>query len=61
MVPTSLQSALGNCVHIQYQEVLLAMTVEHLSSIFGDKFRSLGLYALFGHQFVGDMRWIASI
>ena len=61
MVPSLLLSALGNCVHIQYQEVLLAMTAEHLSSIFGDKFRSLGLYALFGHQFVGGMRWIASI
>ena len=61
MVPTLLQSALGNCVHIQYQGVLLAMTAEHLSSIFGDRFRSLGLYALFVHQFVGGMQWIASI
>ena len=61
MVPSSLLSALGNCVHIQYQGVLLAMTVERLSNIFGDKFRSLDLYALFGHQFVGGMRWIASI
>ena len=61
MVPSSLLSALGNCVHIQYQGVLLAMTVEHLNSIFGDRFRSLGLYTLFGHQFVGGMQWIASI
>ena len=60
-MPSWLPSALGNCVRIQYQEVLLAMIVEHLSSIFGDKFRSLGLYALFGHQFVGGMQWIASI
>ena len=61
MVPSLLLSALGNCVHIQYQRVLLAMTVEHLSNIFGDRFRSLGLYALFVHQFVGGMQWIALI